>query len=160
MTNLRIVTTVCSGNLCRSPLAEALLRKHLGQLGVSDVVVQSAGTSGTEGQRAIGPSRRAAEALGTDLNQHRTRVLDRAMVDESELILCAATDHVEEILRRWPDLDRGKVCLLGQVFDDPELEDIQDPYGFDQAMFHLIARVIDGATGLWADQLQPGPWKG
>jgi protein-tyrosine-phosphatase len=159
VTELRIVTTVCTGNLCRSPLAEALLRKHLGMLGVTDVVVQSAGTAGTAGHRAIGASRRAAEALGADLSQHRTNVLDRAMIDESELVLCAATEHVREIMRRWPDLDRDKVRLIGEVLEDPDLVDIEDPHGFDQAMFHLIARVIDGAMGMWAKTLQPSPWK-
>lgn len=159
MTELRIVTTVCTGNLCRSPLAEALLRKHLALLGVADVVVQSAGTGGTEGHRAIEASRRAAQALGADLEQHRTNVLDRTMIDESELVLCAATEHVSEILRRWPDVDERKVRLIGEVLEDPEMVDIEDPHGFDQAMFHLIARVIDGAMGLWAQRLTPSPWK-
>ena len=159
MTDLRIVTTVCTGNLCRSPLAEALLRKHLDLLGVTDVIVQSAGTGARAGQRAIGASRTAAEALGADLGSHSTSVMDRATLDESEYVLCAATEHLDEIFRRWPDADRNKVRLIGEVLDDPDLVDIDDPYGFDQAMFHLIARVIDGAMAAWAEKLVRNPWK-
>jgi len=158
MNDLRIVTTVCSGNLCRSPLAETLLRKHLVALGVDDVVVQSAGTIATPGQRALGESRRAAELLGGDLTHHRTSLLDRVTLEESELVLCATGAHVEEIRRRWPDTPDDKLHLFAEGIGDDAPEDVEDPYGFDLAMFLLIGRVIDGAMSAWAQRLVREPW--
>ncbi len=158
MTQLRIVTTVCTGNLCRSPLAEALLRKHLDRLGVVDVMVQSAGLGATDGQRAIEASRRAGAALGAELNAHRAQVLERRIIDESELVLCASSEHIEQIRRRWPDISTEKLKLFAQMLEGEAPVDIEDPIGFDEAMFHLIARVIDGAMEGWARSLVRNPW--
>jgi len=159
VSDLRIVTTVCTGNLCRSAIAQTLLAKHLDAKGITDVVVQSAGTAARDGQPTIEAAKRAAASLGGDLSHHRTTNLDRATVDESIYLLCAAGEHRDEILERWPDVDPGKVRLFAEAIADDAPEDIEDPYDFDQAMFHLIARVIDASMEAWADKLVRSPWK-
>ena len=160
-TEPRIVTTVCTGNLCRSPMAEVLLRKHLDRLGVTDVVVQSAGIRAKEGQKAIGASHRAVEALGADLSSHVTSLLDRVTLDESHLVLCATQRHVDKIRERWPDFDFSKVRLFNESIleEGDEDMDVEDPSGFDDALFLLIGRVIDGAMEAWAESLVRSPWK-
>jgi len=159
MNGMRIVTTVCTGNLCRSPMAAALLDKHLTALGVRDVLVQSAGLQARAGQGALSATRRAVEKLGADLSHHRTSEFDSAMLEESTLVLCAAGEHLEEIRRRWPDADHGKLHLFNEPIAEDAPVDVEDPIGFDDTLFLLIARVIDGAMEAWAESLVRSPWR-
>lgn len=96
------VLFVCTGNLCRSPIAEALLRARLGERGVDDVVVSSAGTMGFAAAATRDAARAAAE-LGGDLSEHRARRLDPGVVESADLVVAMTADHVIDLLHRAPD---------------------------------------------------------
>ena len=114
------IVFVCSGNICRSPMAEVIARSMLADAGLAaEVSVDSAGTGGWhEGEGADRRTVRALADHGYDGSSHRAREFDRAWFAERDLILVADRTHLD-ILRRWaPDeASRAKVRLLRE-YDD------------------------------------------
>lgn len=140
---------VCTANICRSPVAEALFADWLRQQGVSgDWHVESAGTWAEPGAPASAYSREVLEELGLDLASHRARRVDRAMIEAADLVVCMTRSQREALRAEFPDL-AGRLQLLGAMAG-PEY-DIADPYGGPRQGFvemvaelqHLIA------TGAW-----------
>ena len=91
------ILVVCTGNTCRSPLAEVTLRRAVSDVGLEGVEVSSAGTGAFVGEPASEGSYLVALEQGLDLAAHRARVVTREMVAESYLILAMSRGH----LRRW-----------------------------------------------------------
>jgi protein-tyrosine phosphatase len=88
------ILVICTGNICRSPISEGLLRDALERrFGDAAPNVSSAGTSGLEGSGAMPESVQAASELGIDITGHVARRLTPAMADEADLLLCMARDH-------------------------------------------------------------------
>jgi protein-tyrosine phosphatase len=92
------ILIVCTGNVCRSPIAEAALRDALTQrFGNRAPVVSSAGTAGWEGSGAVRESVEAAAERGHDIADHVPRMLTQAMVGDADLVLCMAAEHRDAI---------------------------------------------------------------
>jgi protein-tyrosine phosphatase len=88
------ILVICTGNICRSPISEGLLRDALERrFGAAAPDVSSAGTSGLEGSGAMPESVQAASELGIDIAGHVARRLTPATADEADLLLCMARDH-------------------------------------------------------------------
>ena len=88
------ILVICTGNICRSPISEGLLRDALERrFGAAAPDVSSAGTSGLEGSGAMPESVRAAAELGVDISGHVARRLTAAIADGADLLLCMATEH-------------------------------------------------------------------
>lgn len=88
---------VCTGNTCRSPLAEAIARKVIIERGLTDVEVASAGTSAWDGAAASDGALLVGMERGLDLSQHRAQTLTRELVRDSELILAMGPHHLERV---------------------------------------------------------------
>lgn len=96
---------VCTGNVCRSPVAERLLAARLGEraaAGNLDITVASAGVGALVGMGIDAPSAQALAELGIDPAGHRARQLETAMIDSADLLLTAATAHRSTIVRSVP----------------------------------------------------------
>lgn len=139
---------VCSGNTCRSPLAEALARRLVAARGL-DVALSSAGTGAIDGAPASDGSLLVGLEREVDLSSHRARLLTRALVDEADLVLCMATHHVERVRDLGGD---GKAFLLTDyAAGRPIGRAINDPFGgaFDiyrgmaDDLERELARVVD-----------------
>jgi protein-tyrosine phosphatase len=99
------ILVVCTGNICRSPMAEGLLRDALGRrLGDRAPDVSSAGTAGWEDSPAMPESVDAAREFDVDISDHRGRRLTLGMMRDADLLLCMATDHRDSIGSAAPDL--------------------------------------------------------
>jgi protein-tyrosine-phosphatase len=146
----RHVLVVCTGNICRSAMAGAFLREHLRELGAAHIRVSSAGTHAEVGRPALPEAVRAATAIRGDLSGHRSTQLDLVSAREADLVLCAATDHRKHILAWWPDVPQARVHLFNEPIAGAAPVDVDDPYGWDDEVFLLAARVIDRAMGAWA----------
>lgn len=92
------ILVICTGNICRSPIAEGLLRDALRRrFGEMAPEVSSAGTIGVEGSGAMPESVLAAEELGIDIGGHVARRLTARMVNGSDLLICMASDHRDRL---------------------------------------------------------------
>ncbi|HTR78330.1 MAG TPA: low molecular weight protein arginine phosphatase [Gemmatimonadaceae bacterium] len=91
------VLFVCTGNTCRSALAEVIAHKVAIARGLHDVEVASAGTSAWEGAPASDGALLVGMERGMDLSQHRARTLTRELVQSSDLILAMGPHHLERI---------------------------------------------------------------
>lgn len=123
----KTVLFVCTGNVCRSPMAAGFFYDKLRREKADKLVrVRSAGIWALEGQPASAYALQVMAEHGLDIGAHRGRNLTQADVDEADLILVMSLRHKEIILR---DFERGdeKVQLLTAMADQPY--DIQDPYG-------------------------------
>lgn len=143
----RRILIVCYGNICRSPYAEAYLRRRLQEAGMQDVEVESAGF--------FGPNRPAdkrgsaiARLRGLDLGNHQSRLVQPADAARADLVLAMTRRHRDELVRCF-GIPPERVELLGD-FDpaDPPQREIADPYGqsdeFFQEVFGQIERSIVG----------------
>jgi protein-tyrosine-phosphatase len=88
---------VCTGNTCRSALAEAIARRVIIERGLADVEVASAGTSAWEGSPASDGAMLVGLERGLDLNQHRAQVLTREIVAQYDIILAMGPHHLERV---------------------------------------------------------------
>jgi protein-tyrosine-phosphatase len=143
---------VCAGNMCRSPMAEYLLRQHLGPK--TSWRVSSAGLAAVDGAAASPPALEVLAEKGVDLAPHRSRSLTRAMVDAAELIVAMTNSQVLELTRRFPEA-KGRIRLLTSFAADNHRSraggsaaaagDIEDPIGGAMSTYRRIGDEIDEA---------------
>jgi len=93
------ILVVCTGNICRSPMAEGFLRSILEARGLGEISVSSAGVAGWEGSPATPEAVEAAAEWGSDISGHAGRRLDTAMLEEADLVLAMAMEHASSIER-------------------------------------------------------------
>jgi protein-tyrosine phosphatase len=136
---------VCSGNSCRSPIAEGLLREKLPQkIYGREIIISSAGTLGINGMPAADHAQTVvAEHLG-DLTGHRSQGLRRQIVAGADLILVMSKNHMEYFEDRYPQF-LTKVHPLRSFAnpDPPEDAGIADPIGCDLKTYRECAQIIN-----------------
>lgn len=143
------VLTVCTGNICRSPMAAGLLEHLLPPPLHPLVSVQSAGIIGLHGNRADPFAVEAAAAYGADISNHRARLLTAPMIKSADLVLAMETVHLDRI----NDLlffGCRYAWLMGAFDPRRESPEIEDPYGlparaYDRCAAELAA-CIPGVT--------------
>jgi protein-tyrosine-phosphatase len=137
---------VCTGNTCRSPLAEALLRGALVAKGNTQVAVSSAGTGAWDGAPASEGAYLVALEYGLDLSNHRARLLTREMVRDADLVLVMSGHHLARVAELGGE---HKVHLLGSYSGrEPGRTEVSDPYGAEidsyRATFAELRELIGG----------------
>jgi L-threonylcarbamoyladenylate synthase len=138
---------VCTGNTCRSPMAEGFFRKYLAEKIGCDVdelenrgyKILSAGLMDMTGAFASAEAIRACAAKGVDIASHASRQLTRALVGASDFIFCMTRSHAQQVVLLSPEAER-KCSLLARD------EDIPDPIGQPQQRFDSCAAVIEAAV--------------
>ena len=120
---------VCSGNTCRSPLAEAIARRMFEVAGRSDVQVSSAGTQAWDGSSASDGSLLVGMERGLDLSGHRSRMITPEIVTENDLILVMSPQHIARIKELNPDANVH--LLAGYATGEKAARTVQDPFGGD-----------------------------
>ena len=138
---------LCTGNICRSPLAAARLQQALDAAG-RDVEIRSAGLGALPGYPADPKARTVAEARGLDVSKHVARQLDADLVDWAELILVMDRDQRRFLIEQAPFI-AGKVRLFGHWVG----EEVPDPYLEELAIFEDTMDLIDQAAEEWAKRL-------
>ncbi|HEY9410465.1 MAG TPA: low molecular weight protein-tyrosine-phosphatase [Jiangellaceae bacterium] len=146
------ICVVCAGNICRSPIAEVVLRHRLDEAGLSDrVAVESAGTGGWHAGDPADP--RALEVLrahGYDGSAHRARQFDRTWFDRFELVLALDRDNLADLHRIAPDEAAHDALQMLRAYDSAALDrgelDVPDPYYGDESDFEHVLDLVDRAA--------------
>jgi protein-tyrosine-phosphatase len=135
---------VCTGNICRSPMAEGILKKILEVGGAA--LVSSSGTHALVGNPASEFSVIASDENSIDISRHRARMLTPEMIESSDIILCMERSHVERVL----SIDvsaHERVFNLADFSGLRRMTEIPDPYGCSlreyRECFRDIQRCID-----------------
>ncbi|MBU9854266.1 low molecular weight phosphotyrosine protein phosphatase [Rahnella sp. H11b] len=138
------ILIVCTGNICRSPIAERILRLNL-----PDKKIDSAGTIAMVDKPADPGAARVAEKHNLVLSNHRATQFTAELGREYDLILVMEKSHQEQISRVSPET-RGKIMLLGHWLGQ---RDIPDPYRKSHEAFESVYRLIDQACQSWLQKL-------
>lgn len=180
------ILVVCTGNVCRSPMAEGFLRAALAErLGADAPAVGSAGIAGWEGSAAMAESILSARERGVDIRAHAARALRTSMVDDADLVVCMAAEHREAIVRAHPEAEAKTFTLKellrlletgspsGSIGDRVAAaaearngtvrrhEDIRDPLGDTIEGYRAVADELKELSGRLAAALaSPGPARG
>ena len=146
---------VCTGNTCRSPMGEVLLRKRLAErLGIGfealderGIIVMSAGLAAGAGGRAAEEAQATMQEHGLDLSDHETQPLTDRLVRFADLILTMTRGHRDAILSQWPEAT-GRTFLVSD-----ERGDVSDPIGSSQEQYRRCANQIDHFLADWVAKL-------
>ncbi|MCC6187871.1 MAG: low molecular weight protein arginine phosphatase [Anaerolineales bacterium] len=134
------VLFVCTANVCRSPVAEALFADWVKRAAPEgEWQIGSAGTWADTGLLASTYSREVLAEQGLDLGAHRARRLDAEMVAAADVIVCLARAHAEAIKAEFPE-HAGRVVLLSAL--SGKGYDVPDPYGGPRQGYEAMAREL------------------
>lgn len=117
---------VCTGNTCRSPMAEGILRDIVDK-NTLDIEVNSAGTFTQDGVPVSINSVEAMREIGIDISEYKSMSLNDDVVEKSDIILTMSNSHKQFILNRYPLAVKKTFTLLEYVYGFKK--DIQDPFG-------------------------------
>ncbi|MCH4305227.1 protein tyrosine phosphatase [Enterobacter asburiae] len=138
------ILVVCTGNICRSPIGERLLRQQL-----PGKQVNSAGILGLEGHPADAAAQAVARCHGVSLEGHIARKVTRNLLQQADLILVMGPEHLRFIATMAPE-NRGKSLLFGQWLD---IRDIPDPYNKSREAYEYVFEQLGKASQEWARRL-------
>jgi len=153
------VLIICTGNTCRSPMAEGILKSLLKERGIEDIRVTSAGIGAMEGLPASPFAIKAARAWNVDISGHLSRQLNKRLIAEADLILAMSSEHVEFVARQ--DRTAMKKTFLIKGFPalySSSQENVRDPIGgmlddYNETFMELyeVLRRAEGLIVKWAE---------
>jgi protein-tyrosine phosphatase len=150
-----MIVLVCTGNTCRSPMAEALLKKRVAdrlgckieELDDRGVVVMSAGISAPPGGRAAAEAVQTMQERKLDLTQHESQPLSERLVKFADCIITMTGGHRDAILQAWPDAE-SRVHMISRGRGD-----VADPIGGPIELYRRCAEQLDSYLEDWCKEL-------
>jgi protein-tyrosine phosphatase len=151
------ICLVCLGNICRSPMAETVLRAALDEAGLAGAVtVDSSGTGDWHVGEPMYPQAQATLARrGYDGSAHRARQYEASWLADRDLVLAMDTRNLSTLRRMADPAERDRIRLFGEVGGLGETGggEIPDPYGGDEAEFGFVLDLLRGAAPVVAARI-------
>lgn len=158
MGEMKNVLFVCTGNTCRSPLAEGLFKKHTAER--SDFTVSSAGLATFEGSSISFESEDILREVQAPLDQHRSQRVTQKLLDSATHVIAMTHTHLMTLEARFPN-HTDKFYLLGEFIQttaETSPPDVPDPIGMPRAAYQEVAAMIERAIPViirYIDESQP-----
>ena len=137
------ILVVCVGNICRSPMAEALLKQRF-----PNKMIDSAGVGALVGHAADPAALEIISKQDIDITNHVAKQIDEQLAKKADLIFTMSDGQTKWIEERWP-FCRGKTFKLGHWMD----KDIADPYKHEISAFEIAHQDIVDGLAQWADKI-------
>lgn len=138
---MKKVMFICSGNTCRSPLAEGLFKKYLKENNINDIDVSSAGVGAFPGDAVSINSILVAVNRGVDISEHRARNINPEHLLTTDLFFCMSDSHKQVLLRHC---DESKIVVLN----------VPDPYGRPIENYEECAKMLESHFPLILEKIQ------
>lgn len=144
---MRKLLFVCSGNICRSPMAQVIAADQLARAGRPGIVL-SAGTLGIHGQPAAAHAIAAVAELGLSLEHHRSQGVSALLVRNATDVFVMAPAHAAHVERLDPSV-APRLRPMWRYTGDADATEIADPVGLDLPVFRACRDVLVNAIGAW-----------
>lgn len=142
MSKIIKILFVCTGNTCRSVMAEGLFVKIWNGLNTKKKAhISSAGVGTLEGLNATREALKVLEEEGIDLSAHRSQMVDREKVENAHYIFTMTRNHKHFILQNYPGVEE-KIWVLDEFVRKENFRDISDPYGSPLEYYRAVAAEI------------------
>ncbi len=155
MNKQKTILFVCTGNTCRSPMAEGIMKARASKFPWEII---SAGVSTADGYPASKHAIKAMSEIGIDISGHKSQLLNQGLINRADLIVTMSESHRSAIVNYSPQ-SSAKVCLLKSFETGKVPADIADPFGgslsvyrntrdeIERAISDLILFLLDGNQG-------------
>jgi L-threonylcarbamoyladenylate synthase len=140
-----VITFICSGNICRSPMAEGIFKRQLVKTKFSkQVQINSAGTLNLAPTPASEEAIKISQRHKVDISKHRSTPIDRNILDRANIIICMAVYHYTILLRNFPEY-ANKLYVLKSMETEENILDpsIADPIGMSEEFYEQIYMEIE-----------------
>ena len=136
------VMFICTGNICRSAMAHAMLEKTAKE-NDKNIQVYSCGVFAENGDISTKEAIETMKEYGIDLKKHKATNIRNSNIEDMDVILCATTAHKNNVLNLYPNL-KGKVFTMKEYagYDNNNL-DIKDPWGYGIDVYKKCAKEIE-----------------
>jgi len=149
--HVKSVVFICHGNIMRSPVAEAMLKRELEKHSPTNVTVSSAGMHAINGRVADPRAQTVAPEFGVSVSGHRAQAVTQTLVDSSDLLVVMDIQNAAEFLLQYPQ-GSNKLFMLRQFSEHSRGagRDIPDPYPGDEEFMRqccgMLRECVDGLT--------------
>lgn len=131
---------LCTGNTCRSPMAQMILQHKVTEAALNDKInVISAGVAAFNGEEISSEARYSLQKLGINVANHASQLFTMSLAQEADLILAMTKSHLQVALDRYPFI-AGKIFTLAEYCD--EENDVRDPFGQGEAVYMICAKQL------------------
>lgn len=140
---LKSIMFVCTGNICRSPMAHGYMQKRVYDLKKeNEYMISSCGTNAIGGESATYNAIKAMQNYKVDISKHRATNIEDSNIENYDLIITLTENHKRIILDKYPSLINKTFTLKEYVNNKDKYKNIDDPWGLDINVYNSTAKEI------------------